>query len=130
MALDPEARSTSNSAMTMGIIALVLVVGAIAAFLAFGSRNNDTTRDVVAVPGESNTTVVNNPAPVAPAAPVPGSPSTVVVVPKSGGSSTSSSTTTSTTTSKESGASGTTSGTGGSSTTDTSTTTTKTGSSP
>ncbi len=66
MAYDPEARETGNSAMIIGIVALVLVVGgALAYFLTKPSEPVDT----------GSTTIVNNPRPAAPAT------NTVVVTP-------------------------------------------------
>lgn len=66
MAYDPEARETGNSAMIIGIVALVLVVGgALAYFLTRSNEPVDT----------GSTTIVNNPRPAAPAT------NTVVVTP-------------------------------------------------
>jgi hypothetical protein len=76
MAYDPEARETSNSAMTIAIIVLVLVVGAVIAY--FATRRNDV--DVVTAPGPS-TTIVEKTENVVP---VPGqAPPPVVVTPGS-----------------------------------------------
>ena len=66
MAYDPEARETGNSAMIIGIVALVLVVGgALAYFLTKSNEPVDT----------APTTIVNNPRPAAPAT------NTVIVTP-------------------------------------------------
>jgi hypothetical protein len=56
MAYDPEARESSNTAMIIGIIALVVVVGAAIAY--FANRPADTP--VAVVPPTEHTTVVNN----------------------------------------------------------------------
>lgn len=66
MAYDPEARETSNSAMIIGIVALVLVVGAVLAY--YATRGNDevatgtSTTIVDNTPPATNTVVVNPPA--------------------------------------------------------------------
>ena len=81
MAYDPEARAQSNSAMIIGVVALVLLVGGALAY--FSTRNPNP--DVVAVSPNpvDRTVVVEQPAPAAPASPVvierPSSP--VVVTP-------------------------------------------------
>lgn len=51
MAYDPEARQTSNSAMIIGIIALVVVAGAVLAYYATQQPKAETG---------TNTTIVNN----------------------------------------------------------------------
>jgi hypothetical protein len=66
MAYDPEARETSNSAMIIGIVALVLVVGGALAY--FATRPNDP----VAVPTSSTTVIERDTTPdVAAPAPSP-----------------------------------------------------------
>ena len=67
MAYDPEARSQSNSAMIIGVVALVLLVGGALAYLSTRNPNPD----VVAVPGgpARETVIVEQPAPN-PASPV------------------------------------------------------------
>ncbi len=67
MAYDPEARSQSNSAMIIGVVALILIVGGALAYLS----SSKTTPDTVAItPAPADrTVVVNQPAPN-PAAPV------------------------------------------------------------
>ena len=81
MAYDPEARSQSNSAMIIGVVALVLLVGGALAYLS--TRNAEP--DVVAVsnPPARETVIVEQPAP-APASPVvieKSSPAVVVTPP-------------------------------------------------
>jgi hypothetical protein len=71
MAYDPEARETGNSAMIIGVVALVLVIGGALAYWATRERDD--------VPGASTTTIVQqqpNPTPV---------PGTVVVTPPATG---------------------------------------------
>jgi hypothetical protein len=79
MAYDPEARAQSNSAMIIGVVALVLLVGGALAY--FSTRNPNPDVAVVPAPARE-TVVVEQPAP-APASPVvierPSSP--VVVTP-------------------------------------------------
>lgn len=67
MAYDPEARSQSNSAMIIGVVALVLLVGGAIAYMSTRSSTPDTVA-VTTTPAE-RTVVVNQPAPN-PAAPV------------------------------------------------------------
>lgn len=67
MAYDPEARSQSNSAMIIGVVALVLLVGGAMAYFSTRTTPTDTVA-VTPVPAEK-TVVVNQPAPN-PAAPV------------------------------------------------------------
>jgi len=77
MAYDPEARETGNSAMIIGIIVLVLLVGGALAY--FATRPGDAPGPDVVVdqnPPASSTTVIENNQP----APAPGS-DTVVVQP-------------------------------------------------
>ena len=94
MAIDSEARSNSSSALIMGVLALILVVGAVAYFATRPAETVNSTSTVV-VPGgppappTSNTTIIEREVPSA-GAPV------VNVVPKT---STSTSTTTSSSTS-------------------------------
>ena len=84
MANDPEARAAGNSAMIIGIVVLVLIVGAIAYFAT--NREADGP-DVVQVPGSS--TVVKETTREVPV-PAPNSGgSTVVVQPQVPSSSTS-----------------------------------------
>jgi hypothetical protein len=52
MATDPEARSSSNSAVLIAVVALILIIG-----LAFVFLNRGNSPDVV------SNTIVNNPAP-------------------------------------------------------------------
>lgn len=89
MASDPEARATGNSAMIIGIVVLVLIVGAIAYF----ATNNDRGGpDIVQTPGSS--TVIKETTREVPA-PNTDTPDTVIVnPPASSSSSTSTSTTT------------------------------------
>src|SRR5215210_3253383 len=73
MAYDPEARETSNSAMIIGIVALVLVIGAVLAY--YATRGNDNVADVAVVPTGPNppTTVVQKETQTVPVpVPVPG----------------------------------------------------------
>jgi len=69
MAYDPEARETSNSALIIGIVALVLVVGGLLAY--YATRSN-----------EPATTIVSNPNPtvIREEVVVPGTPAPPVVV--------------------------------------------------
>ncbi|MDF2441374.1 MAG: hypothetical protein JWN98_2358 [Abditibacteriota bacterium] len=90
MAIDSEARSSSSSALTFGVLALILVVGAIAFFATRPADEPVNTTSTVVVPGNApapatNTTIIERDAPSA-GAPV------VNVVP---GASTSTSSTTS-----------------------------------
>ena len=82
MATDPEARATGSSAMMIGIIVLVLVVGIAVAYFSM-----NRSPDVAVVPdgGDTNTTIVNPPAVDAPDVKVD-APDVKVEVP-SGGSS-------------------------------------------
>jgi hypothetical protein len=73
MAYDPEARQTSNSAMIIGIIALVLIAGAVLAYYATRQPANVATTT-------SNTVVIDNTSP----APTP-APDVVVVQPGNSG---------------------------------------------
>lgn len=76
MAYDPEARSQSNSALIIGLVALLVVVGAAMAY--FSTSSSETPSPIVMTqPATQHDTVVQ-PVPV----PVPNSnPSTVVVTP-------------------------------------------------
>ena len=57
MATSPEARATGSSAMMIGIIVLVLVVGIAVAYFSM-----NRSPDVAVVPnGGSDTTIINNP---------------------------------------------------------------------
>ena len=78
MATDPEARATGSSAMMIGIIVLVLLVGIAVAYFSM-NRSPDVA---VAPNGGSDTTVINNP----PKVDAPDAPDVNVEVP-SGGSS-------------------------------------------
>jgi len=70
MAYDPEARETSNSAMIIGIVALVLVVGGALAYWATRPADSPVTQTIV-VPGPAQKeTVVTIPAAPAPGPPV------------------------------------------------------------
>jgi len=66
MAYDPEARETGNSAMIIGIVALVLIVGGALAY--FATRPGEEAPAPVVV-GPSRT-IINNPSPAPPAPPV------------------------------------------------------------
>jgi len=82
MATDVEARDTGSSALVIGILALVLIVGAVWFFAMRPSG------EVVPVPVSGpNTTVVQPPAPAAPPTTVvqPAAPPTTVVVPPASG---------------------------------------------
>lgn len=71
MAYDPEARQTGNSAMIIGIVALVLIAGAVLAYTA--TRHNDAedangttiidNRTVIATPTPITNTVIISPTP-------------------------------------------------------------------
>jgi len=76
MAYDPEARETSNSAMIIGIVALVLVIGAVLAY--YATRRDDVDNVVMTSPAP--TTVVETQKEVPVAVPVPTNPSPPVVV--------------------------------------------------
>jgi hypothetical protein len=85
MAYDPEARSQSNTAMIIGVVALVLMVGGA---LAYFSTHNGAPDTVALTPTTDRTVVVNQPAPnpapavVAPAPPVViDRPATTIVTP-------------------------------------------------
>lgn len=68
MAYDPEARSQSNSAMIIGVVALVLLVGGALAY--FSTRNNEPDIVATTTAPVDRTVVVTEPQPVAPSAPV------------------------------------------------------------
>jgi len=96
MATDPEARASSSSAVVIGIIALILVVGLAVAYFTMGDRGGGDAPAVVSVPsGGSSTTVIKDTQPV----PVP--------VPDTSGGSTTTTTESSTTTEKSAGDTGT-----------------------
>ncbi|RYG72321.1 hypothetical protein EON80_04225, partial [bacterium] len=79
MAYDPEARRQSNSAVVIGIIALILVGGGALAFLTMRPSTEPTTT-IVNSPGRE--TVINNT--VAVPVPVDNGPNTVVIQPAPG----------------------------------------------
>ena len=79
MAYDPEARETGNSAMVIGIIVLVLLVGGALAY--FATRPGEVVAPVVVdqdAPPTSTTTIIedNQPAPI-----TNDNPDTIIVQP-------------------------------------------------
>jgi len=76
MAYDPEARETGNSAMIIGIVALVLVIGAVLAY--YATRPD---RDVDVVTSPAPTTIVEKQRDVPVPVPVPANPPVVVTTP-------------------------------------------------
>lgn len=100
MAQDVEARETGNSALVIGLVALVLIVGAI---YFFGFR--PAAEPVAVAPSSPTTTVVNPPAPSSTTIVNPPAPSSTVVVPGNSTSSSSTSTTETATSTKSDGAS-------------------------
>ena len=79
MAYDPEARSQSSSAMIIGVVALVLIVGGALAY--FSTRNTPTDTVAITPAPASKTVVVNQTDPKAnPAPPVIIEKTTPVIV--------------------------------------------------
>jgi len=75
MAYDSEARATGNAAMIIGVVVLVLIVGAVALF----ATNREPAPTVVTVPGR--TTIVKEPAPApAPATVINEAPDAPVII--------------------------------------------------
>ncbi len=77
MAVDSEARSNSSSALVLGVVALILIVGAIAYFATRPAVEPVNTTSTVVVPGSApapppSTTIIEREAPSS-GAPVVGS---------------------------------------------------------